>query len=118
MTVAVADAGAELHRWLTETQHEQRVRNESALRAFLLPLLPRQEAVEPLTEELRGAEARTAELKALLCHVGESTFGRYALERAIRHNAATRDWALWAIERLRKSEEARTETARTPTGEL
>jgi DNA-binding PadR family transcriptional regulator len=117
-TYAITAAGeAELHRWLTETQHEQRIRNEAALRAFLLPLLPREEAMELLTEELRGAEARTADLQALQCHVGESSFGRYALERGIRHHAATREWALWAIERLQKSEEARTETARTPTGE-
>ncbi|GAA4616914.1 hypothetical protein GCM10023195_75320 [Actinoallomurus liliacearum] len=118
-TYSITAAGrSELHQWLLETKPEQRVRNEGALRAFLIPLLPREEALGLLREELRHVEARRAELETLCSDVGESSFGRYALERGLRHLVASREWALWAIERLQKSEEARTETARTPTGEL
>lgn len=118
-TYSITTAGrAELHQWLTETKPEQRVRNEGALRAFLIPLLPRGEALDLVREELRHVEARLTELEMLCDGTDESDFGRYALERGLRQLAASRDWALWAIDRLQKSEEARTVTARTPTGEL
>nr|WP_308206028.1 hypothetical protein [Actinoallomurus spadix] len=94
------------------------MRNEGALRAFLIPLLPREEALDLVREELRHVEARLTELEMLCDGTDESDFGRYALERGLRQLAASRDWALWAIDRLQKSEEARTVTARTPTGEL
>ncbi|MEV0399181.1 PadR family transcriptional regulator [Actinoallomurus sp. NPDC050550] len=117
-TYAITAAGqAELHEWLTEAKPEQRVRDEASLRAFLLPLLPTQKAIELLTEQARAAEARKVDLEALRRKVGESSFGGFALERGLRHMAAEREWALWAIDRLQKSEEARTETVRTPTGE-
>ncbi|GAA4624995.1 PadR family transcriptional regulator [Actinoallomurus vinaceus] len=117
-TYAITAAGqAELYQWLTEVKTEQRVRDEASLRAFLLPLLPGQKAIELLTERARAAETKKAELEALRLRVGESSFGGFALERGLRHMTAERDWALWAIDRLQKSEEARTETVRTPTGE-
>jgi DNA-binding PadR family transcriptional regulator len=116
-TYAITEAGgAELRQWLIETRPEQRVRNEASLRAFLLPMLPRNKAVELLLEEVRTVEARAAELEALRCRIDESSFGRYAVERGIRHLAASRDWALWAVDRLQKSEEARTENGTDPDG--
>jgi PadR family transcriptional regulator, regulatory protein AphA len=117
-TYAITAAGkAELYEWLTEVKPEQRARDEVSLRAFLLPVLPPQKAIELLTEQVRAAEARKADLEALRRRVGESSFGGFALERGLRHMTAEREWALWAIDRLQKSEEARTETVRTPTGE-
>ncbi|MFL6053259.1 MAG: hypothetical protein ACJ72W_10145 [Actinoallomurus sp.] len=84
----------------------------------MLPTPPRDNAVELLMEEVGDVEARAAELQALACRVDERSFGHCALECGIRQLAASRDWALWAVDRLQKSEEARTETARTPTAEL
>ncbi|MCO6005903.1 hypothetical protein NE236_13000 [Actinoallomurus purpureus] len=116
-TYAITEAGAaELRQWLIRTRPEQRVRNEASLRAFLLPTLPRDKAVELLLEEARTVEARAAELEALRCRVVESSFGHFAIERGIRHLAASRDWALWAADRLQKSEEARTENGTDPNG--
>src|SRR3954453_21882957 len=74
-----ATGQAELYQWLTESKPDQRVRNEASLRAFMLPVLPRQKAIELLTEQARAAEARKAELEALCRRVGESSFGGFAL---------------------------------------
>jgi PadR family transcriptional regulator AphA len=109
-----ADGEAELRRWLVGLEPEYRIRSEISLRAFLLPLLPQEQAAELLEEDARIAGERKTELEGLRCNVPESDFGLYALERGIRQLTATREWALWAADRLRKSEEARTEDGTDP----
>jgi DNA-binding PadR family transcriptional regulator len=65
-TYAVTDAGrAELHRWLTEGEPNRNQRNETALRWFLVFLLPAAERRAVLERELAYIEERAAELHRL-----------------------------------------------------
>jgi DNA-binding PadR family transcriptional regulator len=65
-TWAVTDAGRdELHRWLTETEPNRNQRSETALRWFLVFLLPADERRAVLEHELAFVEQQLAELRAL-----------------------------------------------------
>jgi DNA-binding PadR family transcriptional regulator len=65
-TWAVTDAGrSELHRWLTEVAPNRHQRNETALRWFLVFLLPVDERRAVLERELAYVEGELAGLRAL-----------------------------------------------------
>ncbi|BCJ40552.1 hypothetical protein GCM10010168_81140 [Actinoplanes ianthinogenes] len=86
-----------LDTWLQSTDPAPRVRSESSLRLFLLPLLPPDVSV-PL---LRKEAVRYAEQARLLeaerdSHQPPTTPGRngwYAVDLGIRNFTAIRDWA-------------------------
>ena len=65
-TFAVTAAGRDdLHRWLTEVEPGRNQRNETALRWFLVFLLPPDQRRTVLEGELAYVEAQLAELRAL-----------------------------------------------------
>ena len=64
-TWAITDQGrAELDRWLTEVPPNRSQRNETALRWFLLPLLPADQRRAALEREIADIEDSTAFLQA------------------------------------------------------
>ena len=64
-TWAITEQGrAELDRWLTEVQPNRSQRNETALRWFLLPLLPADQRRTALEREIGDIEDSTAFLQA------------------------------------------------------
>ncbi|WP_433381224.1 PadR family transcriptional regulator [Actinoplanes sp. CA-142083] len=94
----ITDAGrSALDSWLRTTEARQRVRSESGLRMFLLPLLPPGEAVPLLRQEAALYAAQVAELEAEReRHSPPTKPGRngwYALDLGIRQMTAIRDWA-------------------------
>ncbi len=65
-TFAATAAGRdELHRWLTEVEPSRHQRNETALRWFLVFLLPAEERRAVLRRELAFVEQAAAKLRAL-----------------------------------------------------
>lgn len=98
----VTGAGrTELHRWLTEVPPHRPVRNEIALRAFLMPTLPRETAAELARREVEFYRERVAELTALRDSLeGGPGFGYYAAEYGVRVSAAIEGWAEWAVEQM------------------
>lgn len=101
---AVTEAGREeLRRWLTEEEPNRTVRNEVALRAFLIPTLPRRTAVDLVRTELDFYSKRRQELTQLrdaLAGPDEQGFGYYAAELGVRVSSAMKEWADWAVEQL------------------
>ncbi|WP_431894400.1 PadR family transcriptional regulator [Nonomuraea sp. bgisy101] len=102
-TYTITPEGADqLRAWLREQAPSLTVRSESALQAFLLPVLAPQDAVAVL-ERLRERYVKKLETLEALCadsSAGER-FGRYALDHGIRHVRATVAWADDTIADLR-----------------
>ncbi|MCU1590191.1 MAG: transcriptional regulator, PadR-like family [Frankiales bacterium] len=71
-TWAITDQGlAELDRWLVEVQPNRSQRNETALRWFLLPLLPADQRRSALEREIADMLDSTAYLEAAAAGSGE-----------------------------------------------
>ncbi|MEU0235164.1 MULTISPECIES: PadR family transcriptional regulator [unclassified Streptomyces] len=108
-TYTITDAGrAEIDEWVGHPEPHRAVRNETALRAFLLPLLPPDRAaalmralaeqhaalLDDLLKDRAGMDADTAS--------GEPPFGTYALDLGIRTFTTLRDWARDTAEDLER----------------
>ncbi|MBO0819583.1 MAG: PadR family transcriptional regulator [Nocardiopsaceae bacterium] len=110
-TYAITDDGREeLRRWLLTPPVSETVRDEAALRVFLINTLEPAEARTLLQGYADDAERRLAEIRARLEQADAQwwdnpfAIGRLAAERALRTLPAVRDWALWGIEQLDKAE--------------
>jgi DNA-binding PadR family transcriptional regulator len=95
---------ATLHDWLRTTQAQQRVRSESSLRLFLLPLLPAEQAVPLLRREASDFAAQVRALETEREHhrppAEPGRNGWYALDLGIRQMSAIRDWATATADHL------------------
>lgn len=95
----VTDAGRrEITEWVNGDDLYRGVRNESALRGFLVTLLPPREAAAVMRAEEARHAAKLAEVEHLKEEVEARTapddpFGRYALELGLRNATMMRDWA-------------------------
>jgi DNA-binding PadR family transcriptional regulator len=79
-----------LHEWLADHEPAMTVRSESALQAFLLPLLTKDQAIAVVERIKSRFEARLA---ALECENEVGPFGKYALAMGLRQAHATLEWA-------------------------
>lgn len=104
-TYAVTDAGrAELHRWLTEGEPNRNQRNETALRWFLVFLLPAAERRAVLERELAYIEAQAAELRRLEAEYdaqGKTGGFRPVMELGHAMNDTMIDWLRRQVEEAR-----------------
>ena len=95
----VTQAGRdEIKQWLTDGDLHRSVRNEIALRAFLVPILPPAEAAAVMRAEAERQAAQVAELTELKARdkpgtPTEPSFGTYALDLGIRSAELIRQWA-------------------------
>ena len=110
---SVTDAGRdELRHWLTEVEPSRTVRNEVALRAFLLPALGPEVAARLVRVEEKFHRQRaeeTGQLRDMLNAADRPGFGAYAAELGVRVSTAIAEWAEWAAEQLEaEAAEART----------
>ncbi|MEU0569825.1 PadR family transcriptional regulator [Nonomuraea sp. NPDC005983] len=86
-----ADGARQLRDWLVEHQPSGTIRSETALQAFLLPLLDGDDAVQ-VVERLRAFFA--SRLADLECKPHEGPgFGRYALKLGLAQSRASLAWA-------------------------
>jgi DNA-binding PadR family transcriptional regulator len=97
---------AELRHWLTETRPQRNTRSDILLRVFFLGVLDHEQARRYFADLAELSATEQQGLRALDDSVdwGEddlSVYGRIALEYGLRFHAMRRDWAEWAIERLR-----------------
>jgi PadR family transcriptional regulator AphA len=110
-TYAITEQGrAELREWMLAPAETEMVRSAAALRLFLVGTLEPAEArsllqryVDRTTEQL---EALRAQMDAAGAEWRENPLavGRLAAERGLRTLPAVRDWALWGIEQLDRTE--------------
>lgn len=110
-TYALTEDGRdELRQWLLTPPMSEAVRDESALRIFLINTLEPAEARKLLQKYADDAERQLAEIHERLeraepeWHDNPLAIGRLAAERGLRTLPAVRDWALWGIEQLDRSE--------------
>ena len=101
----LTDAGLdEVRRWLRETPPSRTVRDEAALRLFLLWLLEPEDAEDYLRGEVEEARARLVELEAIAAQPEPDTpktrAYRIALELGLRSGRARVEWAEWAVRAL------------------
>ncbi|MEU4545708.1 PadR family transcriptional regulator [Nonomuraea dietziae] len=86
------EGSAQLRGWLLEQTPSLTVRSESALQAFLLPVLDPSDAVAAL-ERLRERYVEKVAMLETLCDAhGSKAFGRYALDHGLRHARTTIEW--------------------------
>ncbi|MBG0827918.1 PadR family transcriptional regulator [Planomonospora sp. ID67723] len=106
-TYAVTEEGSRLLReWLLSAGPSRSIRDELALRAFLLPTLEPEEAVIALRDAARICEAKLAELEEIWrtkTQAGKGNFGRYALDLGMRQTRMFRDWARETAEEIERS---------------
>ncbi|MFJ1917432.1 PadR family transcriptional regulator [Streptomyces sp. NPDC088147] len=111
----VTDSGRdEISRWATGEDPYRSVRNESALRGFLVRLLPPGEAAAVMRAEEARHTAVLAGLPKLREDVhartapGSPPFGDYALDLGLRTTRMLREWAADTAEDLEKHAAGRT----------
>lgn len=108
-TYAITETGrAELLTWLSDPTEHSVVRNEGVLRMFLLSALEPEEAIKLLTREVQESALQAEKLRTLAQRADATAaqgermpFGRLAAEFGLRLWEARREWALWALERIR-----------------
>ncbi|WP_248965488.1 PadR family transcriptional regulator [Sphaerisporangium perillae] len=90
---------AEVRRWLTERTPTEATRSESALEAFLLPLLDGPEALAALARMTSAIEAKLKGLEELQAThrreaaTGRTHLGHYALNLGIMQTKTALTWA-------------------------
>lgn len=108
-----AEGRAELHEWLLAPPMSEVVRDEAALRIFLINTLEPAEARKLLQRYADDAERQLAEIRERLANADAEwqdnplAIGRLAAERGLRTLPAVRDWALWGIEQLDRTRHGR-----------
>lgn len=110
-TYAITDDGrSELHRWLLTPPMSETVRDEAALRVFLINTLDPADARALLQQYIDDADRMLADIRQRLERADPEwqdnplAIGRLAAERGLRTLPAVRDWALWGIEQLDRAE--------------
>ncbi|GAA4218233.1 PadR family transcriptional regulator [Actinocatenispora rupis] len=104
---ALTDAGlAELRHWLTEIPPNRPQRSDVLLRVFFLGVVDREQAREYLRGLAEKARQEHEELVGILERTdwegGDlATYGRLALEYGLRFTDTRREWAEWAVDRIR-----------------
>jgi PadR family transcriptional regulator AphA len=91
----------ELHTWLLEHEPSFALRSESALQAFLLPVLDRDEAVTVVERIRRHYAAWLAHLERTQPPAGLNGLGRYALDLGLAQARAGLGWADDTLAKLR-----------------
>lgn len=92
-TYAITDAGREeLRRWLSEVEPVRTSRNETAVRAFLVPLLPPEQQRPIWERELAYAEQNVRQLEGYAEVVPTSSPFRTNVDLGLRMAALIRDW--------------------------
>ncbi|MEO3873536.1 PadR family transcriptional regulator [Nonomuraea sp. B12E4] len=116
-TYAITPEGRqELRRWMMEPPVSETVRNEGALRMFLINTLEPAEARALLRQYADNASRRLEALHAQLANADQAwrdnplAVGRLAAERGLRTLPALRDWALWGIDQLDRMQERFTQS--------
>jgi|SRR5882757_2005773 len=107
-TYGLTERGAgEFRHWMFTPIKDSPVRNEQALRLFMLSALETDEMRPLLDDVVVQAEAGIAELDAAIEHIDTATtsgdkppFARFAAEFGLRYRQLQRDWALWAAGEL------------------
>ncbi len=105
---ATEEGRAALERWLLEVEPNRTVRNEIALRSFLMSLLTPEQALRLLERErehYRRRAERLAELRNALAEEPGRGFGYFSAELGFRISTAIHEWAEWAREETEKREE-------------
>ena len=99
-----ADGRHELRRWLLETEPAWNVRNEGALRLFLLPLLEPAEAVPLLRAEAATYDVRVRRLTETCAAAEEAddVVSGYQVRLGIGNYTALRDWATAVADDMEK----------------
>ncbi|MFF3500596.1 PadR family transcriptional regulator [Streptomyces sp. NPDC003247] len=115
----LTEAGrAGLEDWLTGTEPRQRIRSESNLRMFLLPLLDSPTAVRLLRRESALYAGQVRELEDIRGTLPEPheerRNGWYALDLGVRQMAAIRDWAAATADRIEAIAAAGADTGSQP----
>ncbi len=108
---ATAAGRAELERWMLEVEPARSVRNEIALRSFLLSLLTPEQAIYLLEREIEHYGTRTEQLNELRKALAESPgqgFGYFSAELGFRISRAIYEWAEWARSETERQEEENT----------
>lgn len=99
---------AELDHWLLRVEPTRTVRNEIALRSFLLSLVEPEQAIPLLEREMGHYQEKTEQLTQLkddLVTSQGSDFGHFAAELGARISRAIYEWAEWARDETRKNAE-------------
>ncbi|MFI6907929.1 PadR family transcriptional regulator [Nonomuraea sp. NPDC050394] len=100
----IADEGTrQLHEWLADREPAVTVRSETALQAFLLPILDTDEAIAAVERVKARARKRLDELKCLPPVAENPKFGKYALRLGLAQTRATIEWADETLHALRTS---------------
>ena len=104
-TYAITDAGvAAVRAWLSETDPDRMVRDESALRTYFLWLMEPAAARAHVESERDAAQETLRSLRATAAARRPATPAersqRIALEAGLRWAQARAEWAEWALERL------------------
>lgn len=109
-TYGVTEAGlAELRRWMLDFPDSGVVRNEYALRLFLLGALNPAEARSLLERYAQQGEEQARQLRELRPEQNQRPvleFGRLAAEFGLRYFEMQREWASWAIDQLEQEHAA------------
>lgn len=109
-----AEGRAELERWLMEVEPNRSIRNEIALRSFLLSNLSRDKALILIEREIEYYQERTEKLKELRTMLDNSPgqkFGHLSAELGLRISEAIYGWAKWARSEVEKQENTGTESS-------
>jgi PadR family transcriptional regulator AphA len=87
----------ELRRWMTETEPNRSQRNETAVRWFLLSVIPPAEQRIALERELAFSEQEIERLQAIAEHLDAAAHPqafRSTVELALRMSSVMRDWLI------------------------
>ncbi|MEU9706871.1 helix-turn-helix transcriptional regulator [Streptomyces sp. NPDC047981] len=99
----------EIVQWVTNDDMHRRIRSETALRGFLVTLLPPDEAADVMRAEAEYHANRLAELEVHQAAVAAKTapddtplFGTYALDLGLRITRVLSQWAAGTAEDLER----------------
>jgi DNA-binding PadR family transcriptional regulator len=104
-TYAITNEGLRAVRgWLTQTEPDRTVRDDSFLRVFFLWLVPNAQAEAYLRQELEYHRTKLARYEAMAegWHSTDPAerSNRIALQAGILHERALAEWAEWALTQL------------------
>jgi PadR family transcriptional regulator AphA len=92
-TYAATERGRrELVRWMTEEEPVRTQRNQTAVRWFLLALVPPEERRAPIEREIAFTSAELAGLEEIEAAMSADAPFRPTVELALRMNAVMLDW--------------------------
>ena len=99
-TYATTDRGRqELVRWMTEEEPVRTQRNETAVRWFLLALVPPEQRRAPIEREIAHTSAELAGLEEVESGMSADQPFRPTVELALRMNAVMLDWLQEQLDR-------------------